>query len=358
MRRALTTIITRAYLPHARLIAREYRRHHPDGRFIVLVADLESSTSEVAEEPFEVWTLAELGHTERVREMTFIYTAFELSCALRGLFHLALGARGELDSWLFIDGDVFVVGELSPVFEEIEENSITLSQHARTPAFPEARPIPEVELLTGGVFNGGVLGLRNDGTSARFAQWFSERLHRHALAEPPTFVDQLWLNLVPGLFEGVGTFRHPGVNVGHWNLHERALAASEKGEFLIGDAPLLLAHLSGVDLEDPTGVSRHAPWFAGRAPAPWSTLIERYRDGLAELGGAEAGGVEYGFSRYRAGKTIPLRDRRAYRAALLGGRGPIGSDPFARPVSRLERLRHTWRGRVRRWRGLPPTERA
>jgi len=338
--RAVATIVTRSHLPHARLIAKELRRHHGDLPFHVLVID--PAPGDLGKEPFRAIALADLeGVAEpgAVEEMCFIYSAFELSCALRGLLHRYLLRKTDHESWLFIDADVFVCGDLSPLFAEIERATISLSVHATTPVFPRLRTNPEVEFLRGGVYNAGVLGLRRGGTAEAFIEWFVARLRRHATDEAPLFVDQLWLNLVPVLFPEARAIRHPGVNVGHWNLHERPLRTDAGGRILVGDEPLLLAHLSGADLDRPDRVSRHAEWLDGKSPPEWGALLARYAEGLRRHGYAESaengesgerGESEYGFARFRDGTPILLSQRREHRLRLLAGTQEEGN-PFEHP---------------------------
>jgi len=262
--------------------------------------------------------------------MCFIYSAFELSCALRGLVHRYLLRETDHESWVLIDSDVVVCADLSPLFEEIERAPISLCAHATTPVFPELRGHPELEFLRGGVYNAGVVGIRRGATAERFVDWFCARLRRHASEEMPTFVDQLWLNLVPSVFPETRVIRHPGVNVGHWNLHERPLRFDESGGIRVGEAPLLIAHLSGADPSRPDRVSTWAEWLDGRAPPAWAELVRRYAEGLSRHGGELAARVEYGFSRFLDGSPILPEHRRKHRGELLAGIRREG-DPFAHP---------------------------
>ena len=341
MSRVVGCVVTRSHIASVRAMARRLAETTPGAVCIGLIVDAEPGEI-AADEPFIPWTLQDLTagdpQLERdVLEMTFCYTAFELCCAVRGLFHRAIHRRGDWESWLVIDGDVWIVGDLTPVFEEVELRSISLSAHAATPAYPDTRPQPELEFLSSGIYNGGVLGLRRDDESLRFAEWFHQRLRRHAIQAAPMFVDQLWLNLVPGWFSSVGTFEHRGVNVGHWNLHERPLERVDD-TICVGDEPLLLAHLSAVDRGRPKNVSRHAPWFDGEAPEPWGALVEQYFAALDSAGHAAASATTYRFDRYHSGGRIALGDRRTRRAALLADRA-VSADPFARRPSFWARMR-------------------
>lgn len=344
------TIVTASYLAHARVLAHGLRRHLPEAKFYVLIADSEENLPDLSEEPFVPIRLSDLGEHEVVREMTFIYTPFELCCALRGLLHRYLLEKTDLDRWLFLDGDVYVCGALGDLFERLGEAAVTLTPHARTPAYPKFRPTPETNFLAMGIYNGGVLGLRRSKTAETFADWFHSCLRRHALTEPSMYADQLWLNLVPLFFSDVQILDHPGVNVGHWNYHESRLEQVNDERFLASGEPLLLIHFSGCDPESANSVSRAAPWFDGRVAPAWQTLFKRY---LLELETErltereeEHGPAPYGFSHYLDGRPIRAADRRHYRRLLLKEKAPVG-DPFAmrRAVREglLPLLRRKWK---------------
>ena len=75
------------------------------------------------------------------------------------------------------------------------------------------------------------MGLRNDATVERFIAWWSRRCYDKCIDDvrQGLFVDQRWLDLVPGLFDGVHILRHAGYNVGHWGLTHRRVEAHEGG---------------------------------------------------------------------------------------------------------------------------------
>ncbi len=93
------TIIAKNYLAHARVLARSFARHHPDGRFWTLIIDDFDGYVDPANEPFEVLTPAEIG-CEPFIHMAMRYSVLELSTAVKPwlLRHLMgeTGAAGHL----------------------------------------------------------------------------------------------------------------------------------------------------------------------------------------------------------------------------------------------------------------------
>jgi hypothetical protein len=93
--------------------------------------------------------------------------------------------------------------------------------------------------------------------------------------EPSTgrFVDQIWLDLVVAERYGFAPLLDPGLNVGYWNLSERALSR-EGSAWLVNQQPLRFFHFSGFDAKRLTGRRRFTPSEAHLA------IAEEYQDRL------------------------------------------------------------------------------
>src|SRR5690606_8750999 len=97
-----------------------------------------------------------------------------------------------------------------------------------------------------GVFNLGFVAVSNDSEGLRFASWWAERLFDwcHDRLDIGIFVDQKWCNLVPCFFDNVKISRDPGYNVASWNLSQRRISFSNKGELLVNDSLLRFFHFT------------------------------------------------------------------------------------------------------------------
>ena len=89
------TIIARNYLAHARVLARSFAEHHPDGQFTALVIDADAGYVREASEEFEVLGLADIGlHGAELHRMATIYDVMELATAVKPFLLKTLLARG------------------------------------------------------------------------------------------------------------------------------------------------------------------------------------------------------------------------------------------------------------------------
>src|SRR5262245_59149604 len=85
---AACALVTRDYLPYARVLAESYHAHHPGGRFYLLVLDGLPSGANVGGD-IHLVAPADLA-CAHYWEMCVRYNALELSCAVKPLLVAAL----------------------------------------------------------------------------------------------------------------------------------------------------------------------------------------------------------------------------------------------------------------------------
>ena len=331
---AICTIITKSHLVYARTLWKSISQYHPDLKLYVLLADTVDNYFKPNQEPFHWIYLSDLSDQQRIQQMCFYYTPFELCCALRGMLHEYIYENTNLDYWLFLDSDLMVFAPLDDIFKQLESHSILLTAHSQTPLIDSQYiDYHEYNFLISGLYNAGFLGLKRCEPTYKFINWFKERLiyysfNDHNLGEPRgLFVDQLWLNLVPQFFEQVGIVSHPGANIGHWNLWERNLAKEQNGQIMADGKPLLFVHFSGWDIDNPDQVSLHNPMYEGKSIPIWQQLAQIYRQSLLDNGYETTINYPYKYATFKTGETIKVEQRRLYYDALKKGQN-IEKSPF------------------------------
>jgi hypothetical protein len=325
---AFATIITRNYLAHARVLAGRLRRHHAEPLYVLCV-DEPGGFFYPEREPFRVVRLADVLPAAQ-RGMTFFYTPFELCNALKPFLERWIFAHTEHDRLLALDADIFPTGPLDDSFAALDDASVLLSPHLLEPCPADLVGDLEMLCLRHGTFNGGCLGLRRSPETSRFLDWFVARTATHGFnRRHGTFVDQLWLTMVPAFFPDATTWRHPGANVANWNLHERVLRRADGG-YTANGRPLLFAHMSNWRFDSP------ADWTLGRPVAPdtepgiIADLGIAYRDALVAAGYEECHRWPYGFGTFTTGRPITQPMRHDYFDRLA--RGAVdGASPFEHP---------------------------
>ena len=177
------------------------------------------------------------------------YDVVEFSTAIKSFAFTYFFEKTASDHVFFFDPDIKVYQPLQDLRVFWDNASILLTPHILTP-LPFDNKFPGENLfLNHGIFNLGFLGLKKGKVTNALLNWWNDRMAEHCIISLTYgfFVDQLWFNLVPGLFGETTVIRHPGCNMAYWNLHERQLTTAD-GKYQVNHQPLIFYHFSGVDM--------------------------------------------------------------------------------------------------------------
>ncbi len=345
---AVCTIIWKNYLAHARTLAQSVRTQHPDVPFIVLLADHVDGYFDAAREEFEMVEIEQLDVPD-LRRFCFQYSPLALNTAVKPWFlAYLLGQRG-FRKVMYFDADIMVLDALTEVADVLDRAPIALTPHLTAPA-TDADTIECVErpMLLFGAYNLGFIGVARSETTDRFLAWWQARLWRHCVFAPERglFVDQRWIDLVPGMFDAVRVLRDPSYNVARWNLHHRTVVMRDD-RVLVDGHPCRFFHFSGFDPRNGE-VAPNNGFYTFERLGGAAALYRRYADLLYRNGFAETIGWPQAFSVFDNGEPIPDEARLRYLA--MGDAVARFGDPFATaPESSFYR---TWRAREAGLRGL------
>ena len=335
---AVATIVAKKYLSFARVLAESFRGLHQAVPFFVLLADETDGYFDPSREPFHIVRLSELDipHPERFR---FHYPQQPLSYASTP-YLLAYLVRHGFSRLIFIKQESLVLGDLTPVFDLLEQTSIVLTPHLLAPLTGADRIERELNILQSGTFNVGMLGVAATPVAARFLEWWQDRVYthcRHAIASGMHY-EQRWLDLVPGLFEDVHVLRDPAYNVGHWNLPDRAITIVDDVVLVNGEACRLF-RFSGYDTECPTAITRYSSRLTRETVGPAGIVFERFHAALERHGHRETQAWPYAYGAFDSG--VPVPDvARSLLAEMGDAAGRFGDPLRTGPGSYYEWLNH------------------
>jgi glycosyltransferase involved in cell wall biosynthesis/SAM-dependent methyltransferase len=311
------SIIARNYLAAARVLADSLREHHPEVRFHLLVIDDPGDRFDPEAEPFEVLRPQEIGLPDFER-MAGLYEIIELSTAVKPWLLRHLLERSEDGRVMYLDPDIRLYDRIDDVFEAIGEHGLVLNPHNTEPIPRDGRKPAEEDILIAGAYNLGFIGLGRGEFADFLLDWWSERLESHCIVDPQRgfFVDQRWIDLVPGLTSDYELIRDPGFNLAYWNLATRKVERDGDG-YLVNGAPLRLFHFSGFDPRQRHMLSKHQDRIRLADEPALAELCADYADALWEAGHEEASEWPYGYAETHGG--IPLKPlfRMAYREAVM-----------------------------------------
>ena len=314
------TIIAKNYLAYARVLAESYARQHPDSKFYVLIIDDAEGYVDAAAEPFELVTPGDLD-IDGFERMAVIYDVLELSTAVKPWLLRWLLARSDGRGALYLDPDMLVQEPLTELFALIERHKLVLSPHSLEPMPRDGKRPNEQDILIAGVYNLGFIGIGSGKFADELLDWWSERLESDCIIDPERgfFVDQRWMDFVPGMAESFHLLRDPGFNVAYWNLTARPVSRRDGRWYVKGDVPLRLFHFSGFDPTRPHVLSKHQDRIRLGDHPDVAELCRRYADELISHGALEVAGLPYSYASTASGFPINKVMRRFFRDLVVDG---------------------------------------
>jgi glycosyltransferase involved in cell wall biosynthesis/SAM-dependent methyltransferase len=314
------TIIAKNYVAHARVLARSFAEHHPEGRFFVLVIDDYEDWITPEDEPFTLVTPAELD-IDGFAQMAVLYDVVELSTAVKPWLLRWLLARSADGDAVYLDPDMRLYARLDEMFAAVHEHGLVLTPHSTDPMPRDGKRPNEQDILIAGSYNLGFIGIGSGAFADRLLDWWSERLKTDCIVDPTRgyFVDQRWIDLVPGMAESFHLLRDRGFNVAYWNLSSRPIARSADGEWSAGGVPLRLFHFSGFDRTRPHELSKHQNRIRLGEHHDLATLCQQYARELLAAGADDAREWPYTYEATASGLPLNNVMRNVYRKLVAAG---------------------------------------
>jgi hypothetical protein len=242
-------ICTNNHLAQAIVLGDSVKKYNPDYLFIICLVDkIDANTSDCL--PYLVILVEDLNIPEW-DIMNKNYNPFELCCALKPFFadHI-LRSYTNAESLIYFDSDIMVFNSLDSIVSKLKNHDIIITPHFLKNESTSKET--ELFLLRTGYFNGGFFAINNSKTAILFLRWWKERLINHGFDKSGLgmFVDQLWLNIVPYIFDSVLMDQSKNLNVAQWNYKYRKLNYIKKKYTLENGDMLIFFHLSDYKRKD------------------------------------------------------------------------------------------------------------
>ena len=327
---AFFTIVSNNYLHFARTLLRSVRQQEHDADLFCVLVDDDYSMIESVACDFNAITLDELNLPEGICFL-FQYTILELNTAVKPWAAEHLMDLG-YEEVIYLDPDIFVYEPLKEAHSKLRSGAnIVITPHLLSPIADDRSP-NELDIRKAGTYNLGFCAMRRTMETYSFLHWWQKKLTRHCVIDldKGMFVDQSWIDLVPGLFDGVIILRNVGYNVAYWNLAQRPFTRLNNGRYMLNNEPLTFFHFSGFDPLQPEQFSKYQNRYKLSTLGPISDIVKDYASALNANGAETFVHLKYGFGFYRDGSPIPDIFRREYRRDEELRRGS-GSDPFNSP---------------------------
>jgi hypothetical protein len=322
-KKAFCTIVSRNYLPFAKVLFASLRDLHPEASRYVLLADQPADELDSGN-LFELIPVEEIGIPD-FRSIAFKYDILELNTAVKPSFLKYLFARYGIEQLIYLDPDIRAYSEFDDVFASLENNSIVVTPHTVMPIEDSQRP-SETDFLLAGVFNLGFIGVNSSSEARAFLDWWEKRCLSLGFNDPRNglFVDQKWTNFLPCFFDKVHILRSPAYNVGYWNLHERVIER-RGAEYFVNGHKLVFYHFSGITFNNSGEISKHTNRYTLAARPDLVPLFAEYRGLILEAGYETYRVLPYAWGMFSNGRKINPLTRVVYSLQELSVRC---DDPF------------------------------
>lgn len=300
----ICTIIAKNYLAAARCLTDSFLEHHPDGQVFVLVIDDPDGFFDPGQEHFSTVRINEIGIKD-LKALIHRYTTLELSTAVKPFFLEYLFRRFGRQKLCYFDPDIHFYQPITEIWQLLESYGIVLIPHLLDFLDDELQP-SELNILQSGCYNLGFIGLAHHFELDRFLHWWQRKVTKQCVVDfnNGLFVDQRWIDLVPGFFSRVHIHKDPGCNVAYWNLNHRRIEY-EDGVYTVNGVPLKFFHFSGFSPEHPEVLSKHQNRFTFENLPTVKPLFEAYGDCLLAHGYATARRWPYTYN-YRHSLGVPI----------------------------------------------------
>ena len=304
---AIFSICSNNYLSQADVFYQSARAAHPEADLYLGLAD-EPMEDGSALPGVRVVPARQLNIPD-FHSVAFGYDIMEFNTAIKPFIFLRLFEQG-YDNVLYFDPDIVIFRRLDSIFDALDGGaSFVLTPHLCVPPGIDA-PRSEVDIMRTGIYNLGFLACSQQPETEPILHWWARKLRYECLNDQTggIFVDQKFMDLVPGFTEQTCILRDSAMNVAYWNLAQRTIAKEPDG-WSVDGKPLGFFHFSGFNPHDPTRLSKHI------APRPVSAslqnLLQFYADRLLKKGDRES--HPYAYGRFASGIPIPDVVRRMFR---------------------------------------------
>ena len=241
---AYCTFFDRNYLVRGLALYLSLRRYCQPFELWVLCLDT-SCYTELAKLRLPGVRLVALGELERedpelsASRATRSLIEYYFTCTPCLPLHILRNCPG-IDLITYLDSDLFFFADPSPIFEEIADRSIAVTEH-RYPPYPSF--LADYCSRTLGIYNVGWLSFRRDANGLACLGWWRERCLEwcHDRIEDGRFADQKYLDEWPARFSNLAVINHKGVNLAPWNLARYEISEAA-GRVFVDESPLLVFH--------------------------------------------------------------------------------------------------------------------
>jgi hypothetical protein len=181
-----------------------------------------------------------------------------------------LNSAPYVDCITYLDADLMFFSSPEPIFTELKDASIGLTEHRYIPTFDQSIPR--------GIYNVQFMVFKRDDIGLKALNWWRDRCLEwcYDRIEDNKFGDQKYLDDWKERFSGVKTIEHLGAGVAPWNVSQYSLNQIDSQVYLETE-PLIFYHYHALKLHDfNIGYCTHYAWNYGlNKYYPWNYKLKK-----------------------------------------------------------------------------------
>lgn len=273
------TICSKNYLAQAITLNQSFKKFYSNERFVIALVDHLNDEEVKMIKEYDVIYSKEI-FIEETESFYQKYDVVELNTAFKP-YYIDYFFKAGYQKVVYLDPDTYLYAPLDPVINNLDKYNFILTPHFFTPINDDKILNEQITLITG-TFNLGFFAVRNNEIGQKLINWWKVKLFDGCLSEPSNgyFVDQKWMNLSISLFDGFLIDKNPGLNMAHWNLHERYISVEESLIKVNKSFPLIFYHFSSYRPLAPKRIAEHQNRFTFESRPD---IVPLYNNYLSEV---------------------------------------------------------------------------
>ncbi len=331
---AAFTIVAKNYFALALTLAESIKQHQPDIDFYILLAD-EADIETDFEGVNHILIQAKNIDIPLYYNLAFKYSVTEFCTAVKPFFFDYLFKHKNYEKIIFFDPDVYIYNSLDGIYDTLNENDVLLTPHILTAETNYTGNASETTTLFAGIYNLGFIAIKNSNDGLKIIEWWKKRLYDLCYQDKTDalFVDQKWIDYLPGFFSNISISRYLGYNIAYWNIHEREFVKNGNSYdvtnriFPQKSDKLVFAHFSGLNPLD-IYVNKQRLITKVKNYPDWEPLLIEYSQKVIEHNYKEYLKYNYTYGEFKNGYTISHFHRRLFRR-ILDENAMNFNNPFA-----------------------------